>query len=110
MEDYFYNKIFIRVESVICMCTKHFTKIDVHPQELYYGITKIPTHISVARCISLNILHNYYGMSYKTLSDRSNMTDKSVMKCVAKAREYIHTDKLYQDIYNLAISKLYGKS
>ena len=38
------------------------------------------------------------------------MTDKSVMKCVAKAREYIHTDKLYQDIYNLAISKLYGKS
>ena len=104
MEDYFYNKIFIRVESVVCMCTKHFTKMDVYPQELYYGITKIPTHISVARCISLNILHNYYGMSYKTLSV------KSVMKCVAKAREYIHTDKLYQDIYNLAISKLYGKS
>lgn len=61
---------------------------------------------SIARSVSLTILHDEYGISYKLLSAYCGMTEKSVMKRVAKVRNHRFMDAEYSQIYNKTLEVL----
>lgn len=61
---------------------------------------------SIARSVSLTILHDEYGISYKLLSAYCGMTEKSVMKRVAKVRTHRFMDAEYSQIYNKTLEIL----
>ena len=61
---------------------------------------------SIARSVSLAILHDEYGVSYKLLSSYCGMTEKSVMKRVAKVRNHRFMDAEYSQIYNKTLERL----
>lgn len=67
---------------------------------------KPPFPDAVSRCVACKILHDDYCVKYKYISEYIGMEERSIMKCVAKAREYVFTDEVYSKLYNITKSNL----
>lgn len=73
---------------------------------IYLGRTKTTLAVSVARQLAFLLMHDNFGISYRRIAERSQMTVNAVMKCVGKAREYRFSDPVYKKVYLLMEKKL----
>ena len=101
-----HSRIFSKVETVCCKCAAHTTGRIIDVSEIYIGKTKTSLVVSVARSLALMIMHDTYGITYRKIARRANMSEKAVMKSVAKARIYRFTDSVYNRAYELITKEL----
>lgn len=80
--------------------------ITVKDDCIYSVRKKTTLSVSVARQLAFLFMHDKYGISYRKIAGRANMTVNAVMKCVRKAREYRFTDNIYSIVYKLIDEKL----
>jgi len=78
-----------KVRKLVCFV------IETPCEELYVGVGNIPLKRAVARNLCLYILHDRYAVCYNQLASLTSLTQRSVMRCVKKARMYIEYDKMY---------------
>ena len=102
----YHNRIFSKVETVCCKCASRTTGNKVDVSEMYIGKTKTSLVVSVARSLALMIMHDIYGITYRRIATRANMSEKAVMKSVAKARMYRFSDPIYNRAYKLIMKEL----
>lgn len=102
----YHKRIFSKVESVCCKCAAAITGKEVDVSEIYFGKTKTSLVISVARSLALMIMHDIYGITYRKIARRANMSEKAVMKSVAKARRFRFSDDVYNRTYELITKEL----
>lgn len=102
----YHNRIFSKVETVCCKCASRTTGNKVDVSEMYIGKTKTSLVVSVARSLALMIMHDTYGMTYRRIAARADMSEKAVMKSVAKARMYRFSDSIYNRAYKLIMTEL----
>ena len=102
----YYNRIFSKAESVCSKCAMEATGRSVNVSELYSGKTKTMLVVSVARSLTFVVLHDIYGITYRRIATRANMSEKAVMKSVAKARMYRFSDPIYNRAYKLINQEL----
>ena len=102
----YHNRIFSKVETVCCKCASRTTGNKVDVTEMYIGKTKTSLVVSVARSLALMIMHDTYGITYRKIARRANMSEKAVMKSVAKARIYRFSDQVYNRAYELIMAEL----
>ena len=102
----YYNRIFSKAESVCSKCAMEATGRSFNVSELYSGKTKTMLVVSVARSPTFVILHDIYGITYRRIATRANMSEKAVMKSVAKARMYRFSDPVYNRAYELIMTEL----
>lgn len=102
----YHNRIFSKVETVCCKCASRTTGNKVDVSEMYIGKTKTSLVVSVARSLALMIMHDIYGITYRRIATRANMSEKAVMKSVAKARMYRFSDPVYNRAYKLINQEL----
>lgn len=98
--------IFCKVEKTACECTSEIINNRISECDIYSGRTKTTLGVSIARQLAFLFMHDKYGISYRKIAGRANMTVNAVMKCVGKAREYRFTDNIYGIVYNLIDEKL----
>lgn len=101
-----YTYIYRKVEHITCECTSTVIGSDIAPDEMYMGRTKTAFGISVARQMAFMVMHDHYGINYRSIAEHSQMTIGTVMKCVRKARMYRFTDSVYSLVYNMIEDKL----
>ena len=102
----YYNRIFSKAESVCSKCAMEATGRSFNVSELYSGKTKTMLVVSVARSLTFAVLHDIYGITYRRIARRANMSEKAVMKSVAKARIYRFSDPVYNRAYELIMTEL----
>lgn len=102
----YHNRIFSKVETVCCKCASRTTGNKVDVTEMYIGKTKTSLVVSVARSLTFVVLHDIYGITYRRIAARADMSEKAVMKSVAKARIYRFSDPVYNRAYELIIAEL----
>ena len=102
----YHNRIFSKVETVCCKCASRTTGNKVDVSEMYIGKTKTSLVVSVARSLTFVVLHDIYGITYRRIATRANMSEKAVMKSVAKARMYRFSDSIYNRAYKLIMKEL----
>ena len=102
----YYNRIFSKAESVCSRCAVEATGRSFNVSELYSGKTKTMLVVSVARSLTFVVLHDIYGITYRRIARRANMSEKAVMKSVAKARIYRFSDPVYNRAYELIMTEL----
>ena len=102
----YYNRIFSKAESVCSKCAMEATGRSFNVSELYSGKTKTMLVVSVARSLTFVVLHDIYGITYRRIATRANMSEKAVMKSVAKARMYRFSDPVYNRAYKLINQEL----
>ena len=102
----YYNRIFSKAESVCSRCAVEATDRSFNVSELYSGKTKTMLVVSVARSLTFVVLHDIYGITYRRIATRANMSEKAVMKSVAKARMYRFSDPIYNRAYKLIMKEL----
>ena len=104
--SFYHNRIFSKVETVCCKCASRTTGNKVDVSEMYIGKTKTSLVVSVARSLTFVVLHDIYGITYRRIAARANMSEKAVMKSVAKARMYRFSDPVYNRAYKLINQEL----
>ena len=104
--SFYHNRIFSKVETVCCKCASRTTGNKVDVSEMYIGKTKTSLVVSVARSLTFVVLHDIYGITYRRIAARANMSEKAVMKSVAKARTYRFSDPIYNRAYKLINQEL----
>ena len=102
----YYDRIFDRVEQAACRCASNTTGRELSADEIYSGKTKTMLVVSVARSLTFVVLHDIYGITYRRIATRANMSEKAVMKSVAKARMYRFSDTIYNRAYKLINQEL----
>ena len=102
----YYDRIFDRVEQAACRCASNTTGRELSADEIYSGKTKTMLNVSIARSLALMIMHDTYGIKYTTIAKRADMSEKAVMKSVAKARIYRFSDQVYNRAYELIMKEL----
>ena len=102
----YYNRIFSKAESICSKCAMEATGRPFDVSELYSGKTKTMLVVSVARSLTFVVLHDIYGITYRRIATRANMSEKAVMKSVAKARMYRFSDSIYNRAYKLIMKEL----
>ena len=102
----YYNCIFSKAESVRSKSSMEATGRSSNASEIYSGKTKTMLVVSVARSLTFVILHDIYGITYRRIATRANMSEKAVMKSVAKARMYRFSDPIYNRAYKLINQEL----
>ena len=102
----YYDRIFDRVEQAACRCASNTTGRELSADEIYSGKTKTMLNVSIARSLALMIMHDTYGITYRKIARRANMSEKAVMKSVAKARIYRFSDQVYNRAYELIMTEL----
>ena len=102
----YYDRIFDRVEQAACRCASNTTGRELSADEIYSGKTKTMLNVSIARSLALMIMHDTYGITYRKIARRANMSEKAVMKSVAKARIYRFSDPVYNRAYELIMKEL----
>lgn len=98
--------IFRKVERIACECASVATSGTVLDTSIYSGKTKTSLGISIARQLAFLFMHDHYGISYRRISKRAQMTVNAVMKCVGKARQYRFTDPIYRSVYEMINNRL----
>lgn len=78
-----------KVRKLVCFI------VGISDEEIYTGNGNIPFKRAVARNLCLYILHDRYAVCYRQLALMTSLTQRSVMRCVKKARMYIEYDKAY---------------
>lgn len=104
MTDYVH--VFRRVEHAACECASIATSCQMSESEIYSGRTKTTLCVSVARQMAMLFMHDHYGISYRRIAERAQMTMESAMRCVRKAREYRFSDSIYGFVYDLMDERL----
>ena len=104
--SFYHNRIFSKVETVCCKCASRTTGNKVDVTEMYIGKTKTMLVVSVARSLTFVVLHDIYGITYRRIAARADMSEKAVMKSVAKARTYRFSDPIYNRAYKLINQEL----
>lgn len=94
------NSVGNNVEQVICEL------FGITPEELYSGKGNIPFKRAMARNLCLYLLHDRYSIFYRQLAEMTGLTQRSVMRCIRKARIYTGYDKEYIKYYNILLNKL----
>ena len=102
----YYDRIFDRVEQAACRCASNTTGRELSADEIYSGKTKTMLNVSIARSLALMVMHDTYGITYRKIARRANMSEKAVMKSVAKARIYRFSDPVYNRAYELIMTEL----
>ena len=102
----YYDRIFDRVEQAACRCASNTTGRELSADEIYSGKTKTMLNVSIARSLALMVMHDTYGITYRKIARRANMSEKAVMKSVAKARIYRFSDQVYNRAYELIMKEL----
>ena len=102
----YYDRIFDRVEQAACRCASNTTGRELSADEIYSGKTKTMLNVSIARSLALMVMHDTYGITYRKIARRANMSEKAVMKSVAKARIYRFSDPVYNRAYELIMKEL----
>lgn len=105
INDIYYKRILSSVSDVVISCAETLFGKEIKDYDIFKE-KKPSLNISVARGISLVILHDMYGMSYSKISLLTGMKDKSVMKRVSLTRSFIGTDKTYTELYSLVKNTL----
>lgn len=100
------NHIFQKVEHIACKCVTEAMGCHVSEDCIYSGRTKTTLAVSVARQLAFLFMHDHYGISYRRIAERAQMTVNAVMKCVGKARRYRFADPIYNRVYDMINSKL----
>lgn len=84
-EDYIKNKI----EDIVCSI------VGIDKSDLYNGNGNIPSKRAVARNICLHVLHDKFAINYRKISELTGITQRSVIRCVKKARMFAVYDNEY---------------
>lgn len=100
------NYVFQRVENIACKCVTEAMGCPVSEDCIYSGHTKTTLVVSVARQLAFLFMHDHYGISYRRIAERAQMTVNAVIKCVGKARRYRFSDPIYNLVYDMINSKL----
>lgn len=79
---------------------------DIKVEDLYLGTGNIPVKRAMARNLCLYLLHDRFSFFYKQLAEITGMTQRSIMRCVRKARIYTSHDKEYIKFYKILLGKL----
>ena len=98
--------IFQKIEKIACCCASEATGGVLSESCIYSGRTKTTLVVSIARQLAFLFMHDHYGISYRHIAERSQMTVNAVMKCVGKARRYRFTDPVYNRVYDMINNKL----
>ncbi len=93
------ENVFAKIEETCAHASSETTGTLVKPCKLYEGRGKTPFPVSLARALAFVFMHDHYGINYRQIAERSQMTVNAVMKCMAKARELRFTDPAYKDCY-----------
>lgn len=93
-----------RIDSVICRVAEVETGRKVGTARKTRRKPTLPE--SVARAVLAHILHDYYNATYGEIAAYTNITLGAAMKCAAKARELIFTDRLHKIIFNKSMNIL----
>ena len=93
-----------RIDSIICRVAEVETGREVKTARKTRRKPTLPE--SAARAVLAHILHDYYNATYGEIAAYTNITLGAAMKCAAKARELIFTDRLHKIIFNRAMNIL----
>ena len=93
-----------RIDNVICYVAEIETGREVKTARKTRRKPTLPE--SAARAVFAHILHDYYNATYGEIASYTNITLGAAMKCAAKARELIFTDRLHKIIFNRAMNIL----
>ena len=92
-----------RIDSIICHVAETETGREVKTARKTQRKPTLPE--SAARAVFAHILHDYYNATYGEIA-YTNITLGAAMKCAAKARELIFTDRLHKVIFNKSMNIL----
>lgn len=71
------------------------------PANLYSGKTRTYINVTIARQFTYYVLHDLYHVAYSVIAKRAGFSVRGVIQNTHKARYYIHSDKVYSQIYQL---------
>lgn len=99
------ERIFNKIEDACCKCASEYFNTEVDKEGLYKA-RRLNLPASIARGISLVIMHDFYAMTYTDIFKHTQMGIKSVMMRVRIVRDMIETDSLYSKIFEKIKSRL----
>ena len=93
-----------RIDSIICHVAETETGREVKTARKTQRKPTLPE--SAARAVFAHILHDYYNATYGEIAAYTGITIGAAMKCAAKARILIFTDRLHREILHKSIKQL----
>lgn len=92
------------IDMAVCRVTGEETGKDVSTARKTRRKPTLPE--SAARAVLAHILHDYYNATYGEIAAYTGITIGAAMKCAAKARSLIFTDRLHREIFHKSIKQL----
>lgn len=94
------------IESTAIRCTNEILNDTITQDQLYKGVTKVKSSVSLARRMVFLFMHDHYGLSYRYIAIRAGFTTNAVIHAVMKARVLRFIDTAYRNTYNLIDKRL----